>query len=137
LKGIVEHPSPDQRVAGIARAKAEYGNLLQTLRLDGPAASALRESLKLCRERGVKSAVVLMPEGTTFAALYTDDARRRVAAFVAELERDFGPIVIDARGWLDDAAFIDGHHALPSGASTYTATLAERIAPLLEAADAP
>lgn len=137
LKGIVEDPTPEQRAAGVARANAEYANLLQTLRLDGPAASALRDSLSLCRERGVKAAVVLMPEGTSFAALYTDDARRRVEAYVADLARDFGPVVIDARGWLADAAFIDGHHALPSGASTFTARLGERIAPLLEAADAP
>lgn len=136
LRGIFDNPTPEQRAAGIARATAEYGNLLQTLRLDGPAALAMHENLVLCQERGVAAVVVLMPEGKSFDALYTADARRRVTAFVADIERNFGSVVIDARRWLEDADFIDGHHALPSGAGTFTTKLGERIAPLLEVSDA-
>ncbi len=136
MKSIYDRPTPDQRVAAVARAKAEYGDILQTLRVGGPTADALRESLELCRGRGVRVAVVLMPEGTSFRRLYSVDARLRVGEFIRSLERDFGPVVINARSWLGDTAFIDGHHVLPEGATTFTAKLAERIAPLLRDADA-
>lgn len=137
MKSIYDNPTPDQRAAAVARAKAEYGGILQTLHVGGPTADALRESLELCRARGVRAAVVLMPEGRSFRKLYSVDARLRVGDFIRSLERDFGPVVINARSWLDDAAFIDGHHALPEGATAFTTNLAERIAPLLRDADAP
>jgi hypothetical protein len=137
MKSVYDCPTSDQRAEGIARARAEYGAILQTLRIDGPVGEALRASLELCRARGVRAAVVLMPEGRSFRKLYSADARLRVGDFVRGLERDFGPVVINARAWLDDAAFIDGHHALPDGAAAFTAKLAEHIAPLLRDADAP
>ena len=90
-------------------------------------AAAVRESLQLCRERGVPARAVRMPEGSAFRGMYPKEARRLVARYVAELERDFGPVVIDARGWLDDAEFGDSHHPLSCGATAYSRRLAAEL----------
>ncbi|MFO0809676.1 MAG: hypothetical protein U0746_13710 [Gemmataceae bacterium] len=136
MRAVCDNPTPDQRRDAEARATAEYGDLLRTLRLDGPAAEAIRESLSLCREYNVRAAVVVMPEGPRFRALYPRDARERVGRFLQQLERDFGSVVINARGWLDDDAFIDSHHMLPSGASAFSTRLAGCVAPLLREGNA-
>jgi hypothetical protein len=91
---------------------------------------ALRDLLALCRHEGIRAAVVVLPEGTDFRALYTPESLLAIDAYLARLARDVP--VIDARGWVPDVGFGDGHHLLPTGATLFTERLArEALSPLL------
>lgn len=122
LRPVFDSITEDQRRIGVERAQAEYADLLRRLRLDGPAASAVSESVALCRAAGVPIAFVLMPEGSEFRAMYSTDAEQALAEFV-ETWRATLP-VIDARMWLEDDAFSDGHHMLAKGARIFSRRLA-------------
>ena len=99
----------------------------------GPAPTrALRDILELCRERGITVALVLMPEGSQFRALSPEPARERLNAFLAGVRTEFGCPLIDAREWVPDDGFVDGHHLLRPAAIAFTDRLtAEAILPLL------
>ena len=71
---------------------------------------ALRQSLAACRLRQIPVAVILMPEGTRHLALYPAAARKQIRAFLEEVSCQFHVPVIDAREWLEDDDFVDGHH---------------------------
>ena len=122
---------------GLARAWQEYYDLLQGLRLDGPSVRALRTSLELCHARGVPAALVLMPEGSDFRAWYPPAVAAELADFFTKLTAEFGASLIDARLWLADEAFTDGHHMLPCGAAAFTRRLGAELLPLLHPTASP
>jgi hypothetical protein len=125
---IRDEVTDDEREAGDARARGEYGAPLAVLAPCGGAADALREILATCRSRGITVRLVLLPESTTFRTLYGPGVDDRLVAFLKGLD---APLV-DARGWMPDTAFSDGHHLMRPGAVTFTEKLAaDVIAPAL------
>jgi hypothetical protein len=123
--------------AATEHARQAYEEHLSGFRLGGPSAAALRELLELCRAEGISAALVLMPEGSEFRSWYPPAARAQIDHFLDELCRDCGAGVIDARLWLADEDFVDGHHPYPQGAARFSARLArEVIAPRLGRAGA-
>jgi hypothetical protein len=46
---------------------------------------------------------------------------------VRRLARELSVPLVDARTWIDDDGFSDGHHALPSGADQYTERFAREV----------
>ena len=125
-------PTPTQRQAAEEHARQEYAYLLADFRPGEPACRALREVLDVCRRENVPAALVLMPEATTFRAMYSPQSRARTDALLADLGRDCGVRVIDAREWVADDDFWDPHHLRGPGAVTFT----ERLGRLLEAGPA-
>ena len=110
----------------------QYGHLLKGDLPAGPAVTALRDTLALCCDKRIPVAVVVFPEGTSFRALYPPRAEVRLARFLAELHAGFGCPVIDARTWMPDEQFLDGHHLRREGALAFTDRLAaEFILPYL------
>jgi hypothetical protein len=107
---------PERRAAGWAQARAEYAERLAHFEVSPGPAGYLRRLLGECRQRNIPAMLLLMPEDHAFRALYPSESLRRLNAFVAELTGEFRVPVIDARGWLPDSAFYDGHHLLPAGA---------------------
>jgi hypothetical protein len=100
-----------------------YGPTLRNLRPCGGPAWALRDLLANARRRSVPTVLVLMPENTAFRAAYGPEARRAVQDFLGATG---GPL-IDARTWLPDEAFWDGHHLLPGAAGIFTRRLREEL----------
>jgi hypothetical protein len=99
---------------------------------------ALRDLLATCRREGIRAAVVVLPEGDGFRALYPPEALRRVDAYLDRLAAEERVPVVDARNWVGDEGFSDGHHLLPAGATAFTERLArEALAPLLHGEPAP
>ncbi len=97
---------------------------------------ALRDLLDLCRREQVRAAVVVLPEGDAFRALYPPGALQLVDAYLDRLASEVP--VIDARRWVGDTGFADGHHLLPEGASAFTARLArDALSPLLRGESPP
>jgi hypothetical protein len=114
------------------RARGEYAHYLTGFRLGGPNPRALRELLDLCRREGIPAVLVLMPEGRDFRGWYAPPAWAEVEGFLAELRRDYGVDVVNARDWLPDEEFVDQHHEFPEGAARFSARLTrEVIAPRL------
>lgn len=116
--------TPEQYQKGLSNAQRQYERVLARFDLGGPACGALADLLDLGRREGIATAILLMPEGTDFRAMYPAEALRQVDAFLLELRRTFDVPVIDARLWLADTYFADGHHLLRGGAEHFTERLA-------------
>ena len=124
---MVEEVTPEQARAGLARAASEYRDVLSYLDGNGPAAVALGELLALCRERGVPVKLVLMPESSGFRAFYPLAASRQLYSLLNRLRTEYGCELIDAREWLPDAVFTDGHHMLRPGAEAFSDRLTREV----------
>jgi hypothetical protein len=113
-------------------ARRQYQECFGAFRLaDGPA-RALRELLDDCRGAAVPAVLVLMPEGSDFRALYPAAVLAGIRRFLAETAREEGVPVIDARCWIEDEGFWDGHHLRPAGAAAFTERLGrDLVRPLL------
>jgi hypothetical protein len=91
---------------------------------------ALINILSLCKREGIRTAVIVLPEGSDFRSLYPPESLRAIDTYLTHLSRDVP--VIDARAWIPDSGFGDGHHLLPSGATLFSERLArEALSSLL------
>jgi hypothetical protein len=123
---------PNQREAGIQRARGEYAPILASYRPGGPAVDALRQLLATCQKKDIPVRLVLMPEGTAFRSWYPPERLAIMKAFLANIASEFGTPLVDAQDWLPDEAFYDSHHMFAVGADTFTDRIAhETIVPIL------
>lgn len=97
-----------------------WGKHLETAHVAPAADRALRELLALCRQQGIETAVFVMPEAAEFRGWYPPLTRAEIDAYFARLSAECAVPVVDARGWIEDADFSDGHHLLPDGAAKFT-----------------
>lgn len=124
-------PDAERRSEDV-RVSAGYAAILANYAIDPGADRALRDLLRACREGGTGVVMIRTPESTTFRAAYRPDALATLDAYAAELTREFDVKVVDARGWLTDEQFEDGHHPLLSGQRAFTSRLhREVLAPLV------
>jgi hypothetical protein len=125
--------TPDRRPQALAHAHAEYEKLLQRFHLGGRNCEALRELLASCRKDGVRTALLVMPEGPVYHSWYAPGAYDEVRKWLENVSREYGCSVIDAREWMpteDD--YKDSHHLTPAGAERFTERLGrEKLVPLL------
>ena len=111
-------------------ARREYAPTLAEYTPGGPAVAALEDLLAICRERGVPVRLVMMPESSSFRAYFPPAGYDRL---LHRLDT-FNVSLVNARDWLDDAAFYDGHHTFVAGADVFTERLTrEAIGPALKA----
>ena len=129
---LVESVTAEQYREGLMRAATEYVAVLANMTPGGGAARALADLLALCRDHGIPVRLVLMPESEGFRAFYPPGATERLYAFLHRLCVEYGCDLTDARAWLPDAAFTDGHHMMRPGADAFSDRLSrEAIVPLL------
>jgi hypothetical protein len=122
---VAGHDVPaGQKADALRRAHDEYAPTFVDYRPGGPGAAAVRDMLGVCRERGIPAAVVLMPEASAYRGWYGPDGYRRITEWVESLQREFGVGVADAREWVPDAGFADGHHLTAAGSATFSKRLA-------------
>lgn len=127
------YTGPVWQEAYIRKAYGEYAHLLCDFHLGGACPNALRRLLATCHQEGIVAALVLMPEGSLFRSWYAADTLRQVHAFLADLGREFHPVLVDAREWIEDEGFSDSHHLRPAGATQFSLRLGrEVILPLLQ-----
>ncbi len=119
---FVEEVTPEQAALGLERARGEYGAILAGLRPTGHAARALGDLVALCCEWRVPLRLVLMPESAGFRAMYPPAVTERLRGFLRGLCGE-GCELVDARDWLPDGVFTDGHHMLKPGAEAFSARL--------------
>jgi hypothetical protein len=115
----------------LAVSHHECAATVARLRLGKGPCRALRDLLARCRRERIPVALVVMPEASVFRGWYTPSAEAAVGRFLAELQRDYGVEVIDARRWVKDRDFADGHHVLAGGADVFTTRLSAEVLRLL------
>jgi hypothetical protein len=131
--GLSAAPGPEEVRRRTAVVHAQYYAGLQRLSVADMPDRAMRELLELCRERHIEAAVLLAPESSEFRGWYSPEARAALDGYCGRLNREYGVPVVDARGWLADESFLDGHHALAEGARQFTLRLGrEVLQPLVE-----
>jgi hypothetical protein len=107
--------------------------LLQPVRIDPRSDAALRELLAECRQRGIKAALILMPEPSRTRAWYTPQARTIVRDYLSRLQHDYPVPIIDTRTWVHDDDFSDTCHMGQKGVPAFSERLGrEVVRPLLE-----
>jgi hypothetical protein len=115
---------PAEKPRALQRTFEQYAPVLAGYHVGGPGCAAVRDVLARCSERGIRAAVVLMPESSEFRGWYGPAGYAAAAAFARELSAEFGVPVFDAREWVADDGFADGHHLVPAGAEAFTDRLA-------------
>jgi hypothetical protein len=116
---------------GLERAHQEYGPYLSDFEVTEIPDRALREILDTCQRKRISPLLMLMPEANAFRNWYPPRARDRLDQYLANLSEEYGVPLIDARTWMEDAAFTDGHHLLPTGATSFTHRFGREVFPLL------
>jgi hypothetical protein len=124
--------TPENRRAALEHARREYATNLADYHLGGPSCDALRDLLQLCRREGVSIALLWMPESSTFRGWYPPAAGAQIKAFLDEVSGPADAPLVDAREWVADEDFADGHHLLPHGSAAFSERLGrEALVPLL------
>lgn len=125
----VPHPTAQQQAEAWEVARQQYAGPLHSGVPDPEGVAVYRQTLAWCRSREIQvAALVLMPESPRFRALYSPANWQATGAWAADLGREFGIPVVDAREWLPaEQDFADGHHLLPSAAMTLTLRLANSL----------
>jgi hypothetical protein len=107
-----------------AVARDNFTEMLANFRISAEADHLFREMLEICRKERIEVlGLLLMPEGTDIRNLYSLDVCRAINVYLQGLCREFDIELIDARTWLSDDCFCDGHHMLPCGAEQFTLRL--------------
>jgi hypothetical protein len=104
--------STDIALAGYSAALRQPDLAPGTLR-------ALAEILELCEREHIPATIVVPPEGALFRSFAPAVAQVHMDA-IRSLASGFGVPLIDARAWVDDDGFFDGHHTLGRGANQFT-----------------
>lgn len=110
-----------------------YWENLQHYHIDPLTDRAVRESLQLCRREGVECALLLTPESNEYRSWYSAEGAADFDRYCAGLAGEYDVPIVDARTWLTDDQFTDGHHPLRVGAEAFTDRLGrEALQPLVE-----
>jgi hypothetical protein len=111
---------PPEEVERLTRQTLEsYESALTQPRIAPGALQATRDAIRLAQREQIAVILVLPPEGSVLRNRAPAAAERHAGALRA-LAADMGVSLIDARTWIDDNAFFDGHHAFRRGAEQYT-----------------
>lgn len=107
-----------ERAAGLAREHRIYAERLAGFQWDDTSLKTVWHLREFCSTRAIGTAVILMPESSEFRSWYQ-------AAFQSDSPRLIESVgdCIDARFWLRDDHFADGHHVIDAGAETLTSRL--------------
>jgi hypothetical protein len=112
-----------------ADAQHRYFRRLQDFCVGSDTDRALRELLDQCRQQRIGVVLFVMPEASEFRRWYPPSALARLSGYLAALQREYGVPLVDARSWLPDDCFYDGHHLLQQGAARFTRRFGIEVLP--------
>jgi hypothetical protein len=110
-----------------ASAQAQYFDPCQHFCINPAADGALRKTIELGQRHGVRFALLVTPEASTFRSWYGPGASALLNTYLAEVARRYQVPLIDARKWQPDGDFIDGHHLFGPAAASFSRRLAEEV----------
>jgi hypothetical protein len=122
-----EQIDPAERSRRTEVMRSQYAATLQDYELDPAADRAAHALLDLCRLEHIRPVLLLTPESSAFRSWYTPRALTTLYQYLDRLSREYDAPLIDARTWLADGDFTDGHHVLRGGAVAFTRRLAREV----------
>jgi hypothetical protein len=122
-----DFPNAEERHKATHLAHSQYGEFCAADTLAAEPVATLRALVELCRQERISVSLVLMPEGETFRSLYRASARAALEGLVRRARGEWGVAVLDARTWVEEADFWDGHHLLASGARRFSERFAREV----------
>jgi hypothetical protein len=108
------------------KAVAEFQDALSQAAVAPGTMQIYRDIVALSRREQIAVLLIMPPEGSAFRNYAPAVAERQTAA-VHRLARELNVPLVDARTWIGDDRFSDGHHALPCGAEQFTERFAREV----------
>jgi hypothetical protein len=91
----------------------------------------IREMLGECRRRGIKTALMMLPESRVLRSWYGPEALAKINGALVAYQAEYGPPLIDARDWLTDDGLVDFSHMTPEGAVAFSRRFGREVLPPL------
>lgn len=124
IRGPVTH---ERRQVALQATRREYQQGATEFRLGGDGLAALEATLQVCRNEGLTSILVVMPEGPELRGWYRWDAENELRNTLRQLAHRWDTRVIDCWQFLEtEESFVDSHHLVAEAASQFTTELAEQ-----------
>jgi len=120
---------PAERPALLGLAHRQYDSFYPRFDLDPSQYDCLRRLVLDIRATGCHTTLLTMPESTAFRRLLSPESLAAQDACVRRLADETQSPWVDAREWIADDGFYDGHHLLAEGATATTAMWRERVGP--------
>jgi hypothetical protein len=114
---------------GLEASCQVYASRLANLQISDLPNRALREMLDVCRQEHIGVLLLLMPEASELRRRHSNEGLARVNDYLASITREYGVPLVDARTWVSDQWFIDGHHMVANGAIAFSHRLSHDILP--------
>ena len=131
VKRLRDAVPPGEAAEGVRKNAVQFAPFLERFAVEPGADRAVRDLLADCRARGVPVVVLLTPESTAFRGIYPPAAQSAVPEYLRRVAVETGAAFVDAREWLPDDLFADGHHVTRPGQVLFTEQLGrEVLAPL-------
>jgi len=111
----------------VAKARQAYSEGLGNFAVPDASDQALRDFVELCRSENIGLALVWLPEAQEFKNLYGPDAAATAAVYFEKLHQELDVPYVNARNWIADDGFLDGHHLSASGAKVFTRRLTREV----------
>ena len=124
---------PAERPRALERSWEQYRPVFDGYRVVGPGPAAVRDVLARAAAHGVRAAILVLPESSTFRGWYGQAGNAAFARFARDLSAEFSVPTFDAREWVPDDGFADGHHLTAAGGAAFTDRLAKESAPWVRA----
>jgi hypothetical protein len=124
-------PSPKD----LLLARQTLKRILESFHFSAVSQNAMRELLGLCSQRGIRVALLYMPENGEFQRLMPLPVRADVDRHLDDLCHEWQMPLVDARRWVEDTDFAEFVHVLPSGAEVFTRRFGTEGLPSLLAGD--
>lgn len=105
----------------------EFAKISGRYHLGGHSCQALKDTLALCRDKGIQCVLVWMPEPSGIRKNYRPEIVPAVESFLADLKQEFDFQTVMSRDWVPDAGFYDSTHMNRKGADEFTEKLAAWI----------
>ena len=116
-------PSAAECAVRLEETRLTFAESLRRFRPGQGSTKALRDLLDCCRREQIPVVLIIPPESTLFRSWYTPEGLAAVDHLLDDLRRTYGVRILDARHWVADKDFGDGHHVLPAGAEVFTTRL--------------
>ncbi|HEX3313753.1 MAG TPA: hypothetical protein VHR72_02625, partial [Gemmataceae bacterium] len=114
--GLHDGAAPDEVRRLVENAKKVYRPRLGDFALADNQVRAFDAILTSARGHGIPTVLIATPESSEYRGWYSQAAEETLAQFLKERHARHGATIVNARCWLPDDEFIDGHHVLLSGA---------------------
>jgi hypothetical protein len=128
-----ETTTPEAKLRALRDGEDKLRPLVQPVRIDPRSDAALCEMLAECRQRGIKVALILMPEPSVTRDWYTLESRIVLQDYLTRLNHAVALPIVDTRAWVADDDFSDTCHMGPKGVPSFSHRLGrEVVQPLIE-----